>query len=273
MIHKGSIYIKSRNYPHPVKVKKPLFYWFFQVIIIVLFVFSYDLQIHSVRLEFLDDILKYKFINYLFVSFCFLIVINGSNFIDGLNTLLIGYYTIIILIIFKLIKINNLYIDLELFSLFYSLIIIFILNLFNKLYSGDSGSYLLGFFFSFILISLYNFNQNISPYFIVLLLWYPGFENLFSIIRKYKNKKSPLSPDKNHLHQLIFSFIKKSFNLKKYSANLISANLINIFNGGGFLLGSFFINHTKVQIIIILFNVLIYCLIYTLLTKHKSKIN
>ena len=66
--------------------------------VFLLFVFSYDLQIHSVRLEFLDDILKYKFINYLFVSFCFLIVINGSNFIDGLNTLLIGYYTIIILL-------------------------------------------------------------------------------------------------------------------------------------------------------------------------------
>ncbi len=255
------------------KLKSVTARFFLQVIIIFLFVLLYDLQVYSTRLEFLDDILKYQFINYLFVSFCILIVINGSNFIDGLNTLLIGYYTIIILIIFKLIKVNNLYLDVELFSLFYLLFIIFILNLFNKLYSGDSGSYLLGFFFSFILISLHNFNQNISPYFIVLLLWYPGFENLFSIIRKYKSKKSPLSPDEKHLHQLIFFFIKKSFNLKEYSANLTTANLINLFNGAVFLLGSFFLGSTNVQIGIILFNVILYCLIYMLLIKYKSKIN
>ena len=255
------------------KLNSARFRFFLQILVILLFVFLYDVKIYSTWIIFLDDILKHQFLNYIFVSFCILIVINGSNFIDGLNTLLIGYYTILILIIFKLIKVNGLYIDVELFSLFFSLIIIFILNLFNKLYSGDSGSYLLGFFFSFLLISLYNLNVFISPYFIVLLLWYPGFENLFSIIRKYKSAKSPLSPDKRHLHQLLFSFIEKSFNLKKYSANLVAANLINLFNGAVFLLGSFFLRSTNIQIAIILFNVILYCLIYMLLTKYKSKIN
>ena len=59
--------------------------------------------------------------------------------------------------------------------------------------------------FAIILIKIYNFNNTISPYFIVNLLWYPAFEILFSLIRKVKNKFSPMIPDTMHLHQLIFT--------------------------------------------------------------------
>ena len=38
----------------------------------------------------------------LFTVFCILIVINGSNFIDGMNTLCVGYYLIIISTIYYL---------------------------------------------------------------------------------------------------------------------------------------------------------------------------
>ena len=54
-----------------------------------------DVQINDTRLIFLDNILQNNYINYLFVTFCVLIIINGSNFIDGMNTLCIGYYLLI----------------------------------------------------------------------------------------------------------------------------------------------------------------------------------
>ena len=41
------------------------------------------------------------------------------------------------------------------------------------------------------------------------LLWYPAYETLFSIIRKVLTKKSALSPDNLHLHQLIYIYLKK----------------------------------------------------------------
>ena len=66
-----------------------------------------------------------------------------------------------------------------------SLIILAIFNYKNYLFLGDNGSYLLGFFYSIVLIDFYNFNQSISPFFIILLLWYPSFEILFSILRKF----------------------------------------------------------------------------------------
>ena len=71
---------------------------------------------------------------------------------------------------------------------------------------GDNGAYSLGFLIGFILIEIYNSNKEISPYFIVLLLWYPCFEILFSIIRKILFKINPLKPDTGHLHQKLFVF-------------------------------------------------------------------
>ena len=136
------------------------------------------------------------------------------------------------------------------------------MNLVNKFYLGDSGSYLLGFMYSIFLIETYNWNSHISPFFIILLLWYPCYETLFSIIRKNLLKKSAMSPDANHLHQLIFFYIKKRFKLNIFFTNLLSANLINIYNLIIFIICSNFISNSEIQIMFILLNLIIYTVIY-----------
>ena len=62
------------------------------------------------------------------------------------------------------------------------------MNINGKLFMGDSRSYVLGLICGYFLIEIYAFGPNISPFFIVLLLWYPCFENLFSILRKFSLK-------------------------------------------------------------------------------------
>ena len=71
---------------------------------------------------------------------------------------------------------------------------------------------------SVILIKFINNNTVISPYFVVLLLWYPCFENLFSIVRRLLSNKKTQQADNYHLHHLIYLFFSK----KKisYSNNL-----------------------------------------------------
>ena len=49
-----------------------------------------------------DIFLTNEYFNYIFVIFCILIVVNGSNFFDGLNTLNVGYYLLISSTIFYL---------------------------------------------------------------------------------------------------------------------------------------------------------------------------
>ena len=186
---------------------------------ILSFIVFNDIQIIDTRIYLLDNLLKYQIFNYVFVTFCILIVINGSNFIDGLNTLNIGYYILIISIIFYLNLIGQLFLDeINLSNVIVVLFSAFVLNLVNKFYLGDSGSYLLGFMYSIFLIETYNWNSHISPFFIILLLWYPCYETLFSIIRK-NFKKSAMSLDANHLHQLIFFYIKKRFKLNIFFTN------------------------------------------------------
>ncbi len=244
-----------------------------QIAVVLYFIAFNNIQINDTRIDYLDKILELNVINFIFVSFCILIVINGSNFIDGLNTLNLGYYFIIGLVILylylnQIITINNIPIEHFLIFLFFALI----LNLLNKIYLGDSGSYLIGFTFSVFLISVYNWNDTISPFFIILLLWYPSYETLFSIIRKNILKKSSMSPDSNHLHQLIYFFIKKFYKLSVLSANLISAQVINIYNLIIFLVAMNFISNSVIQLSFIILNVFLYTIIYfkTFVYKYKN---
>ena len=236
---------------------------FYQFLISIIFIKIYELKILDTRVDFIDFLINQReILNYFFVCFCFLILINGSNFIDGLNTLNLGYFLLIsICLLFlsynEVIEYHNIYLYITIV-----LIISYLLNSINIFFLGDSGSYLLGFLFAFILIDLNNSNQNISPFFIILLLWYPCFETLFSMLRKKILNRSSMKPDSNHLHQLIFFNLKKKFKNQKKISNFLSANIINVYNLLIILISVKFISQTQIQIILIMINLIVYTLTY-----------
>ena len=118
-----------------------------QCILVLLFVTIFDLKINSTRIEIFDNILNNKIFSIFFSAFCLLIVINGSNFIDGLNGLLISFTIIILFVLNKLNLIDNSIISKESINLImFILLLILSLNIFNILMLGDSGAYLLGFY-------------------------------------------------------------------------------------------------------------------------------
>lgn len=243
-----------------------------QLFIVSFFVFFLDITITSTRIPLLDYILTYKFFSIIFSIFCLLIVINGTNFIDGLNGLVLGYYLTILLVITKLDFFSQLNIEYSiLIYVFLTLIYLYFLNICSKMFLGDSGAYLLGLSVSILLIIRYETYQDFSPFFIVLLLWMPCFENLFSIIRKFLFKLSPASPDNNHLHHLVFFFCKKKFNFKSNYINNLSSLIIISYNLIIFYLASLDIFNTKYQILLICVNILNYLIVYNLLFRYKSK--
>ena len=162
---------------------------------------------------------------YLFSSFCLLILINGSNFIDGLNGLLIGYSLIVLYTLINLGLISDQIISNQYsYYILLVLLMLLVLNISNILMIGDSGAYLIGFLLGFIIINSHISNPIISPYFYISLIWYPCFENLFSILRKLNKKSSPLNPDNKHLHQLVF-FRKKKL-VHQFDLNNLSSLII-----------------------------------------------
>ena len=248
----------------------PFFRIIFQIIIIVVYLFLFDNFVSSIRIDFFDNLLNIFFIKLIFTSFCILVLINGTNFIDGVNTLVIGYFILVASNILYLTEVNNLNLDILLVSTcLTSLVIIYIFNFFGKIYLGDGGAYLISFVISVTLIKFHNENYLVSPYYIVALLWYPAYENLFSIIRKKILKKPPSTPDNEHLHQLIYLYLNKSFNINKNLSNPLSGLLVCLYNlfYFFFILGHFKYYHTTILVYSILFNVLFYNFLYFLLKK------
>ena len=259
-------------------ITKPLQKFIVQFLVVFFFLNFLDLKVLSTKIYFIDFLIKNNLFAILFTSFCLLILINGTNFIDGINTLVCGYYILIILTILYICSQNKLLIynfD-SFYYLFLSLLVIYFFNISSKVYLGDSGSFLLSFLIGYYLINFCNDNLNliqfISPIFILLLLWYPAFENLFSIIRKIIIKKHPSEPDNLHMHHLLFNFIKKKNSKTIIYNNTLTGNIINLFNLIGFAVSSKFYYHTEYLVYIIIFNVLFYTVVYFYFYKKLKKI-
>ncbi len=256
-------------------IENPLKKFFVQFFIVFTFLLLLNISILSTKIFFIDYFIENKLFALLFTALCLLILINGSNFLDGINTLVCGYYILIILVILYIGYYNKInYSFLNFYYLLIPLLIIFIFNLFSKTYLGDSGTFLLSFLVGYELINLSNINLSldkyISPLFILLLLWYPAFENLFSIIRKTLSKKKPSEPDNLHLHHILFSYLKKKIkNLKV--ANSFTGVAINLYNFIIFLISVNFYNKTNFLIIFIILNICVYVISYFFLLKKIVK--
>ena len=211
-----------------IKIKiNPNFRLIFMLLLLVFCINTFSIQITKSGLEFLNIWLENNIFQICFVLLCFLFIINGANLIDGFNGLLALHF-LIITSIFLIINLSN---QNENISIILSAQIVIVLSflLFNfpkaKIFLGDSGSYLLGSLIALNTIKTYELNTQISPFFFAGVLFYLFYEVLFSFIRKVKIKKSPLKPDKNHLHMMLYSWLSSSKKIK--NSNYLTSLLIN----------------------------------------------
>ena len=133
------------------------------------------------------------------------LLINATNYIDGIDGLLLTFFLSCLLYYIFLIDDTK---TINLLTLFAAASFLnLILNLLPsknkfKVFSGDSGSLFIGFFISFMTIDLYN-SFNIHPATLIWPLWYPVYDFLFVSINRLINKKSIFKPDNTHLHHVI----------------------------------------------------------------------
>jgi UDP-N-acetylmuramyl pentapeptide phosphotransferase/UDP-N-acetylglucosamine-1-phosphate transferase len=216
-----------------IKVKiNPLLRLFFLFISSFFVLYFFDIQIPSTQIQFINKIIySSKFFSILFVCLCLMFIVNGCNFIDGFNGLLL-IHSIIILIILSFINYSNIYNIHTQSVIFFFLAIKISLFFFNfpkaKIFLGDSGAYIIGVFLSISAIEISNLNPKISPFFFANIFFYIFFEVIFSFFRKFiVEKKSPLKPDGKHLHMLIFKVIRKKLR-NSLKANFLSSLIINL---------------------------------------------
>ncbi len=210
---------------------KPKIILFLIILFLIIFVKYTNFYIEKTGIETLDYwLLNSNLFSLLFISLCFLFIINGANLIDGYNGLL-GFHSLIILI--NLFFVNFINGNNELANLLFFIILILLIFLkFNfpyaKVFLGDSGSYFLGVFISISVIETSLANPNISPFYFCILLFYLFFEVFFSFFRKLiREKTSPIFPDKKHLHMLIYQMLLQN-NGNKLKSNYQVSLIINL---------------------------------------------
>lgn len=241
-----------------------------QSFLILVFVLSADLTVKSLSLDIFDHLLEFKTVNIFFVLFCLLVLINGFNFLDGINTLVIGNFLTCLFFLYYVSTEFDLLLDFLLIEILISiLIIIFIFNFFGKSFMGDSGTYSVSFLIGYICINFaYENFLIVSPYFIACLLWYPAIENLFSILRRLFTKNKLSRADNNHLHHYLYLKLKRnSFFKNSLFLNTFTGMLINIYIFFSAYVATFYYSHTKSLLTIFLINIFVYLFIYFLLNK------
>lgn len=182
------------------------------------------------RLSFIgaDFLYKNPFLIKIIFALIIATVVNGTNFIDGMNGLACLSIMISFLCLFILAQRADdmIFVRLSLLSL--SLLSIFFLfNFpFAKIFLGDSGAYLLGYLLITMLIIFYGRHPELSNWGAVVIVFYFAFEVIFSFFRKIIQKRSPLEPDNHHLHLLLFKNL--SYSYPKKMANPLASIMLSL---------------------------------------------
>ncbi|MDR1170575.1 MAG: undecaprenyl/decaprenyl-phosphate alpha-N-acetylglucosaminyl 1-phosphate transferase [Prevotellaceae bacterium] len=173
----------------------------------------------------------------LLTFFVTIVIINAINLIDGIDGLASGVGIIVSLffgIYFTLT--GNGQLAVVAFSLLGALIPFFIYNVFakrGKIFMGDAGALVLGVILAALTISFNEVNiTNTSPYHILnapmvslCILVLPMFDTIRVFTVRIIHKKSPFSPDKNHLHHM---FLALGYSHKQATGILLLINIVYI---------------------------------------------
>ena len=149
------------------------------------------------------------------------LLMNGFNFLDGLNGLSSFNFFSILLTLFYIAFKNHDYVIQNMIFIYFLLSLFFFLFNFplGSIFLGDSGSYLYAFLIGSTTILLFERNPQIPTFLSLLILAYPITEVVFSVIRKLLTKTSPLHPDVQHLHHYVF---KKNIFIKNFRNSVSS---------------------------------------------------
>ncbi len=218
-----------------------------QIIASAIVIFLTDIRVIS-----LDGLLGVGELPYavsvLFTLFVFILVINSFNLIDGID----GLAGMIALVasgffgIFSLLNENYLLMLISFISI--GAIVGFLrynLSHIHKLFMGDSGSLFLGFLLAYQGISFLDLNESETalytvanaPILLLAILSFPLLDTLRVFVLRAKERRSPFSPDRNHIHHRLLDL---GLTHKQATSLIFVGNVLII--EFAFLLGDLYIN-------------------------------
>ena len=235
--------------------KSPVARFIMMIFVVGIYIYFSNTIISQNNFPIIYKLMNNKLFNFIFLLVCILIIINGCNFIDGVNNNLNFYFLLFNLSTLYIKYIHAIDFEINILLIIFAFFFLY-LNYKNIIMFGDNGAYLIGFLCALEIVQLTNEIQVLSKYFAILLLAYPSYEVLFSIIRRTGRS---LLPDEKHLHLLLVR--KNNQNHFKTSLQLNSLNLII------FSIGSIFYNDD----LIIVFLIFLYLITYNFYHYYLSR--
>jgi UDP-GlcNAc:undecaprenyl-phosphate GlcNAc-1-phosphate transferase len=172
------------------------------LILIFLLWIDSELILKTLKFSFLNIhrvILISNYLQWLLTIFCFLVLINSLNMIDGINLLSTTFIFFVFCLMYYLNIFNLYFICILPFFIFF-----FIYNHKYHIFFGSSGimpsAFLIGYFF------IKGFNQNIFLFsdIVFIILFLPLTELLRIMFLRIKMKQNPFKADQSHLHHYLY---------------------------------------------------------------------
>ena len=170
------------------------------LILFIILIFDKNILIEKIFISSFNLTINLGNYSYLFSIICILIFLNAFNMFDGMN-MQSGSYSLFIITLLFIYSEEFLFLTI----LILSLVTFLYLNYKSKIFLGDSGSHLLGFAISYLII----FSAKQTDYLILsadkifLFMILPGLELIRLFTVRIIKKRHPFSSDRNHIHHIL----------------------------------------------------------------------
>ena len=177
---------------------------------LALYIFT-GTMIDRVGLPGVDAALSLSLVGLTFTVFLLSGVTHAFNLVDGLNGLLAVISTFSSLTLAALAVIAG---DQEV-AMFMVLMASITVGFgamnfpFGKVFMGDTGSYFLGFSLGATGVYLMSRHDDLSPWSVLLALFWPLHETVLTIARRVVTRKRVFSPDQEHTHHLVLRLVRR----------------------------------------------------------------
>ena len=171
--------------------------------------------LYFTNLEINQSINIYFFILFIWSTFFIILLINIFNFMDGINGLVSIKSILFLLTILFFLKISNVnmpleFINMENFIVIISILILFFLPWnfpFAKIFMGDSLSYFLGFFISFLIILLSLLDLKFMWISFILISLFI-VDTCLTILLRLTKRINIFKPHKTHAYQILTQYFQ-----------------------------------------------------------------
>ena len=183
-----------------------------------------------IGIYFIDPWLKYWIIGVPFTVLISAGIANGFNLIDGVNGLAAMTATTAAIAI-ALIAYQAGYTPMANVCLMLAAVIFgfFLVNFpFGLIFLGDAGAYTIGFMLAWFGIAIIVSVDAVSPWAILLTVFWPLADTLLAIYRRARRSKGAMLPDRLHVHQLVMRGLEICFlgrNMRHISNSLATVVL------------------------------------------------